>query len=185
MTIASYKTILVLSTAAFALCFGLATADSSSNENVDSHQSVGVDQPADHTLTNMSLVDIFTANPSFSTMIKGLVSTDLITVLSGTGPFTVFAPNDEAFQKLPPQTIKNLFKAENKDKLAALLTYHIVPGKLSIADLKTMDIKTVNGKTLNIQVVGDQIMINNAKVIQKNMVGSNGIVYTIDKVLLP
>lgn len=191
MNIINCKTFLAVSTVTFALCFGMATADMSQDsmlndnvpsKNMSSQDEIGQDQ---NNMENMSIIDIVTSNPSFSTMAQALSSTDLVTVLAGQGPFTVFAPNDEAFKKLPPQTLKNLLKPENRDKLAALLTYHVVPVKIASTDLKNMDIKTVNGKTLTIQVNGDQVMINNAKVIQKDVIGTNGVIYTIDTVLMP
>lgn len=172
---AVYKVMTAMLAAVCSLSFALGTAQLSPDHT----------RPEENKISTMDIIEIVSASPDFSTLAKALSSTDLFTVLTGSGPFTVFAPNDEAFRKLPPQTIQNLFKPENQDKLAGILTYHVVPGKLSSADLKNMDIKTVNGKTITIQVVGDQVMINNAKVIKKDMIGSNGVVYTIDNVLIP
>lgn len=107
-------------------------------------------------------------------------------VLKGDGPFTVFAPTDEAFSKLPAGTVENLLKPENKEQLRAILTYHVVPGKVKSKDVGGMSsAKTVNGADLNIKVEGDKVMINNANVAKADVKASNGIIHVIDTVLLP
>lgn len=134
---------------------------------------------------NLTVVDIVTSKPSFSTLAKALSAADLAKTLQGDGPFTIFAPNDMAFAKLSPNTLADLMKPENKDKLAAILSYHVVPGKLTAADVKTMKAKTVNGKSLDIQVKNGAVTVNNAKVIQSDIIGSNGVIHVIDTVLMP
>jgi len=105
--------------------------------------------------------------------------------LQGTGPFTVFAPTDEAFAKLPKGTVEDLLKPENKEKLVAILTYHVVAGKVMAADVKTMQAKTVNGKELDIKVTDVSVTVNNAKVVKTDVATSNGVIHVIDPVLLP
>jgi uncharacterized surface protein with fasciclin (FAS1) repeats len=132
-----------------------------------------------------NIVQIAQSNSDFSTLVKALTVADLASVLEGKGPFTVFAPTNEAFAKLPPGTLESLLKPENKAKLVAILTYHVVPGKVLAADVKTMKAKTVNGKDLDIKVNGSQVTINGAKVVKTDIVGSNGVIHVIDTVLLP
>ena len=109
----------------------------------------------------------------------------LVETLQGTGPFTVFAPTDEAFAKLPKGTVEDLLKPENKAKLAAILTYHVVAGKVMAADVKTMKVKTVNGQELDIKVASGAVTVDNAKVVKTDVVASNGVIHVIDTVVLP
>jgi uncharacterized surface protein with fasciclin (FAS1) repeats len=106
-------------------------------------------------------------------------------VLKGNGPFTVFAPNDAAFAKLPKDTLYNLLKPENKQKLVNLLTYHIINGAKTTSDLTTMKAPTLNGATLDINVTNGVVTVNDAHVIKADVKASNGVVYVIDKVLFP
>lgn len=140
---------------------------------------------SDMTKNQKNIVQIAQSNPDFSTLVKAIVAADLVSALQGNGPFTVFAPTNEAFAKLPPETLANLLKPENKDKLAAILTYHVVPGKVLANDVKTMKAKTLNGKELDIQVHGSSVTVNNANVVKTDIVGSNGVIHVIDAVLLP
>ena len=109
----------------------------------------------------------------------------LAETLSGKGPFTVFAPTDEAFAKLPAGTVESLLKPENKEKLASILTYHVVAGKVMAADVKTMSAKTVNGKEAAIKVDGGKVTIGAANVVKTDVAASNGVIHVIDTVLLP
>jgi len=105
---------------------------------------------------------------------------------SGGGPFTVFAPTDEAFAKLPAGTVENLLKPENKEQLVAILTYHVVPGKVMAADVvKLKEAKTVNGNMVDIKTKGDAVMVNDAKVTATDISASNGVIHVIDTVILP
>jgi uncharacterized surface protein with fasciclin (FAS1) repeats len=109
-----------------------------------------------------------------------------VDTLKGRGPFTVFAPTDEAFAKLPAGTVENLLKPENKDQLVAILTYHVVPGKVMAADvIKLKEAKSVNGKMLDIETKGNAVMVNDAKVTRTGIAASNGIIHVIDTVILP
>ncbi len=122
---------------------------------------------------------------TFSTLLTALDAGDKTNMLQGTGPFTVFAPSDEAFSKLPAGTLDDLLKPENKKKLAALLAYHVLEGKVMAADVKTMKAKTANGAKLDIKVSGDVVMVNDAKVVKADVKASNGVIHVIDSVLMP
>ena len=132
------------------------------------------------------IVDTAVNAGQFKTLAAALGAADLIDTLKGEGPFTVFAPTDDAFAKLPPGTVENLLKPENKDKLVAILTYHVVPGKVMAADVvKLKEAKTVNGKMLDIETKGDAVMVNDAKVTATDIGASNGVIHVIDTVILP
>ena len=104
----------------------------------------------------------------------------------GPGPFTVFAPTDDAFAKLPAGTVDDLLKPENKQKLTQILTYHVVPGKVMAADVvKMKSAKTVNGKALPIMVEGGTVMVGDAKVVKTDISASNGVIHVVDSVILP
>jgi len=122
----------------------------------------------------------------FKTLATALEAAGLVDTLKGSGPFTVFAPTDDAFAKLPEGTIENLLKPENKDELVAILTYHVVPSKVMAADVVKLDeAKTVNGKMLSIKRAGDAVMVNDAKVTATDIAASNGVIHVIDTVILP
>ena len=132
------------------------------------------------------IVDTAVSTGKFNTLAKALGAADLVDTLKGSGPFTVFAPTDEAFAKLPAGTVENLLKPENKGQLVAILTYHVVPGKVTATDVvKLKEAKTVNGKMVDIKTKGDAVMINDAKVTTTDIGASNGVIHVIDKVLLP
>ena len=132
------------------------------------------------------IVDTAVAAGQFKTLASALGEAGLVSTLKGTGPFTVFAPTDAAFAKLPAGTVENLLKPENKDKLTAILTYHVVPGRVMAADVgKVQEAKTVNGKTLTVNAKGSGVMINDAKVTSTDITASNGVIHVIDSVILP
>jgi len=132
------------------------------------------------------IVDTAVSAGQFKTLASALDAAGLVETLKGDGPFTVFAPTDEAFAKLPAGTVENLLKPENKDQLVAILTYHVVPGKVEAADVaKLNEAKTVNGKMINIKVKGDTVMVNDAKVTKADIEASNGVIHVIDTVILP
>ncbi len=133
----------------------------------------------------VSIIEILSKNDDFSTLVKALQAADLVNALKGNGPFTLFAPTNEAFEQLPPGTLQNLLKPENKTKLSGILTYHIVPGRHSTATLKSEKLKTLNSKELDVTFDGKQITVNNAKVTQSNIIGANGIIHIVDTVILP
>ena len=132
------------------------------------------------------IVDTAVAAGNFKTLAAALKAGGLIDTLKGAGPFTVFAPTDEAFAKLPAGTVEDLLKPENKDKLVAILTYHVVPAKAMAKDVAGMSsAKTVNGKELKLKVDGSKVMINEAVVTTADVETSNGVIHVIDSVLLP
>ena len=125
------------------------------------------------------------ANEDFSTLVAAVKAAGLAETLSGEGPFTVFAPTNEAFEKLPEGTVEMLLKPENKEKLVAILTYHVVPGKVMAADVKTMDVKTVEGSEASIVVADDAVKIDEATVTATDIVTGNGVIHVIDTVIMP
>jgi len=135
---------------------------------------------------SQDIVDTAVAAGSFKTLATALKAAGLIDTLKGKGPFTVFAPTDEAFAKLPKGTVEDLLKPENKAKLTAILTYHVVAGKVMAADVvKLKSANTVNGKSVQIVVDGGTVMVDNAKVVKTDIGTSNGVIHVIDTVLLP
>jgi uncharacterized surface protein with fasciclin (FAS1) repeats len=121
----------------------------------------------------------------FNTLCAAVKAAGLVETLQGAGPFTVFAPTDEAFAKLPAGTVAELLKPENKAKLVAVLTYHVVPGKVMAADVKTMKAKTVNGQSLDVKVTAEGVTVDSAKVVKTDVAASNGVIHVIDAVVLP
>ena len=132
------------------------------------------------------IVDTAVSAGEFKTLAAALGTAGLVDTLKGAGPFTVFAPTDAAFAKLPAGTVENLLKPENKDQLTAILTYHVVAGKVMAADVvKLSEAKTVNGAPVKIAVNGDKVMVNDATVSAADVAASNGVIHVIDTVLLP
>ena len=132
------------------------------------------------------IVDTAAAAGSFNTLVAAVEAAGLVDTLKGEGPFTVFAPTDEAFAALPAGTVENLLKPENKDQLVAILTYHVVSGKVMASDIagKQTTAATVAGQDLNINAM-EGVMINDASVVSADIDTSNGVIHVIDKVLLP
>jgi uncharacterized surface protein with fasciclin (FAS1) repeats len=136
--------------------------------------------------SNKDIVDTAVAAGDFKTLAAALQAAGLVDTLKGAGPFTVFAPTDEAFAKLPAGTVENLLKPENKQKLISILTYHVVAGKVMANDVvKLHEAKTVNGQDVKIIVDGGNVMVNNANVVKTDILCSNGVIHVIDAVLLP
>jgi uncharacterized surface protein with fasciclin (FAS1) repeats len=132
------------------------------------------------------IVETAVAAGSFSTLAKALTAADLVGTLKGPGPFTVFAPTDEAFAKLPAGTLESLLKPENKDKLRRILTYHVVAGEVRAADVvKLQSAKAVSGDTIAVNVSGGKVRVNDANVIKTDIQASNGVIHVIDSVILP
>jgi uncharacterized surface protein with fasciclin (FAS1) repeats len=121
----------------------------------------------------------------FKTLVAAVQAAGLVETLNGSGPFTVFAPTDAAFAELPAGTVENLIKPENKEKLIAILTYHVLAGKVMAADVKTSSVKTVNGKDLSIVANDGEVTINGATVVATDVAAKNGVIHVIDSVLLP
>ena len=144
--------------------------------------SMSAAQAADKT----DIVQTAISNGSFKTLVAAVKAAGLVETLKGSGPFTVFAPTDEAFAKLPGGTVENLLKPENKKQLVAILTYHVVPGKVmskDIAGKKTMA-KSVEGEEISIDATNG-VKVDNAKVVKADVEASNGVIHVIDTVIMP
>jgi uncharacterized surface protein with fasciclin (FAS1) repeats len=132
------------------------------------------------------IVDTAVSAGSFNTLVAAVKAAGLVDTLKGPGPFTVFAPTDEAFAKLPAGTVEDLLKPENKSKLVAILTYHVVLGKVMAKDVvKLHEAKTVNGQELTVDAQMGSVMVNNAKVVKTDILCTNGVIHVIDTVVLP
>ena len=132
------------------------------------------------------LVETAVKGGKFKTLVTAVEAAGLVETLKGKGPFTVFAPTDEAFAKIDSATLADLLKPENKDKLAAILAYHVLAGKVKSSDIKgDMEASTVNGKSLSIKLMGGKVMINDATVVVPDVNADNGVIHIIDTVLLP
>ena len=133
-----------------------------------------------------TIVETAVAAGSFKTLVAAVQAAGLVDTLNGAGPFTVFAPTDEAFAKLPAGTLEVLLKPENKAKLAAILTYHVVPGAVKAADVvKLKNAGTVNGQRVDIKVDGAKVQVDGANVVTTDIACSNGVIHVIDSVILP
>ena len=136
--------------------------------------------------SDKNIVELASETPSLSTLVQAVKAAGLVEVLQGDGPFTVFAPTNEAFSALPDGTLENLLKPENKDQLVQILTYHVVAGKVMSTDLSDgMSAETVEGSEIDISVGDNGVEINNASVAIADIEASNGVVHVIDTVILP
>lgn len=131
------------------------------------------------------IVDTAVAAGSFNTLVAAVQAAGLVDTLKGEGPFTVFAPTDEAFAALPAGTVESLLLPENKDMLIAVLTYHVVPGKVMAADVASGEVPTVNGETATVEVSASGVTIEGANVVKTDIKTSNGVIHVIDAVILP
>jgi uncharacterized surface protein with fasciclin (FAS1) repeats len=135
--------------------------------------------------TTGTVVDVAASNADFSTLVAAVKAAGLVDTLNGAGPFTVFAPTNAAFAKLPAGTVESLLKPENKAKLTAILTYHVVPGAVKAADVAGLsEAATVNGKKVKIDTANG-VKIDGATVVSTDIVASNGVIHVIDTVLMP
>jgi uncharacterized surface protein with fasciclin (FAS1) repeats len=137
------------------------------------------------TTTSGSIVDVAASNGSFKTLTAALKAAGLDTKLSSGGPYTVFAPTDEAFAALPEGAVEELLKPENKETLVQVLTYHVVAGEQTSGSLKTGEAMTLEGAPVQVKVSEGSVMVNDAKVVQADVKASNGVIHVIDKVILP
>ncbi|KIC51489.1 fasciclin domain-containing protein [Tateyamaria sp. ANG-S1] len=137
------------------------------------------------------IVDVASGDPNFSTLVAAVAAADLVDTLKGPGPFTVFAPTNDAFAALPAGTLDSLLLPENKDQLVNILTYHVVPGQITAGDVlgTRQNVTTVQGGTLDVNGIvgkfGSGVTVNGANVIQLDIFASNGVIHAIDQVLLP
>jgi uncharacterized surface protein with fasciclin (FAS1) repeats len=132
-----------------------------------------------------NLVTLAQENGSFTVLIKALKAAGLTETLQGPGPFTIFAPTDKAFAQLPKDAVRDLFKPENKEVLVKILTYHVVAGQVLSRDLKTGEVKSSEGGSIIVKTKGQELMVNDATVINRDIKASNGVIHAIDKVILP
>lgn len=140
---------------------------------------------ADH--HEKDIVETAAGAGQFNTLVAAVEAAGLVDTLKGEGPFTVFAPTDEAFAKLPEGTVENLLKPENKDKLVEILTYHVVPGKIMASDVagKTTEAETVQGSSVTVDASDEGVMVDDAEVVEADIQASNGVIHVIDAVIMP
>ena len=132
-----------------------------------------------------NIVETAVSAGSFETLVAAIKVADLVETLSSAGPFTVFAPTDAAFAKLPEGTLESLLLPENKEKLVGILTYHVVPGKVMAAQVKSGPVATVNGQFVDLKASYGSVKVGGAKVVQTDIATSNGVIHVIDSVILP
>ena len=166
-----------------------ACAGGAAQEPPATAETAATDAPAgkdDAPAPTSNIVQTAAAAGSFSTLVAAVKAAGLVETLSGPGPFTVFAPTDEAFKKLPAGTVESLLQPENKDKLVAVLTYHVVSGSVMAKDVMAKkSLKTVQGQDLAILVNDSEVHINGALITKADIVASNGVIHVIDSVVLP
>ena len=131
------------------------------------------------------IVDTAVEAGSFNTLVAAVKAAGLVEALKGDGPFTVFAPSDEAFAKLPAGTVESLLKPENIDKLKAILTYHLVSGKILSGDVKPGDVETLQGSKLTVSSKDGALMVDQATIVATDVTATNGVIHVIDEVILP
>ena len=142
--------------------------------------------PVTETTENKNLIVLANADGSFTTLIKALTAAGLTETLQGAGPFTIFAPTDAAFAQLKDETaVQDLLKPENKNILIQILKYHVVPGKILFSDLKSGKVKSLQGDDIIVTINNNIVKVDNAKITEANIQGSNGIIYKIDHLLVP
>ena len=132
-----------------------------------------------------SILEIAQSQDGLSTFVKALEAADMTATLDGEGPYTVFAPSDEAFAALPEGTLESLLAPENKDQLVKVLSYHVVPGKMVSTDLTDGKSPTVHGDDVEVTVADSGVKVNDANVVSADIEGSNGVIHMIDKVIMP
>jgi len=149
--------------------------------------SMSINQAAHHegVKNKKDIVEVASSAGVFNTLVAAVSAAELVETLQSEGPFTVFAPTDEAFAKLPAGTLEFLLEPENKGQLAAILTYHVLPGKVMAADVKPGRVATVNGESVTISAKDGTVYIDSAKVTQTDVKASNGVIHIIDTVILP
>lgn len=173
--------LLSLAVAAFAASFAVACSNAP-KETVE--ETVVVEEAVVE--APKTVVDIAVGSPDHTTLVAAVTAAGLVETLSGTGPFTIFAPTNAAFAALPAGTVENLLKPENKEMLTGILTYHVVAGNVMAADLSDGQIvKTLNGQDLKVSIKDGKVMINGANVTAADLAGSNGVIHVLDAVLMP
>ncbi len=191
----TFATIALFSTSLLVSCNNETEAEENMEENMEEAEIQEEEMVEEETyvmvgnakmVPSKDIVDNAMAADNVTTLVAAVKAAGLVETLKSEGPFTVFAPTDEAFGALPAGTVESLVKPENKDKLTKILTYHVVSGKMMAADLTDgMMLTTVNGKKLKVTVKDGKYMVGNAEVIIPNVISSNGITHVINKVLMP
>jgi uncharacterized surface protein with fasciclin (FAS1) repeats len=149
-------------------------------------QSLAAHHEGGHDMATQNIVEVAAGNDDFSTLVAAVKAAGLVDVLAGEGPYTVFAPTNAAFAKLPAGTVEDLLKPENKAKLTAILTYHVVPGKVMAADVVKLDsATTVQGGNVAIEAGDAGVTVDGANVVMTDVAASNGVIHVIDTVILP
>ncbi len=140
-----------------------------------------------HRSASQDIVNVAASSGQFNTLVAAVKAAGLVETLKSSGPFTVFAPTDAAFAKLPAGTVENLLKPENKQQLVAVLTYHVLPGKVTSGDIsgKAAAVKTVQGQAVKVDATNGSVMVDAAKVTSADIAASNGVIHVIDTVILP
>jgi uncharacterized surface protein with fasciclin (FAS1) repeats len=174
--------------AAACLAVGLLAGACSSTSSSSSAMSTTTSAAA--STASKNIVQIAESNPDFSTLVSAVSAAGLVSTLEGPGPYTVFAPTNEAFAALPAGTLQTLLEPANKAELTSILTYHVVAGALKAADIMPGAVKTVNGATFTVNDTGGKLTItdgkgNTADIIQTNIIASNGVIHVINAVLIP
>ncbi|MEA5620612.1 fasciclin domain-containing protein [Cronbergia sp. UHCC 0137] len=142
-------------------------------------------KPTTSPTASQNVVELAISNGSFTTLVAALKAAGLVDVLQGSGPFTIFAPTDAAFKKLPQDAVQELLKPENKEVLVKVLTYHVVPGKVLSTALTSGQVTSLQGDPITLKVDGKSVMVNDANVTQADILGSNGVIHQIDNLILP
>lgn len=156
------------------------TADATSGESATETETASSEDAASD-----NILVVASKNGSFETLTKAIEAAELTETLSGEGPFTVFAPTDEAFAALPEGAVEELMKPENKDKLVKILTYHVVPAEVTSAKITPGEVTTVEGSAVDVKVDGDKVKVEKAMVTQPDIKASNGVIHVIDAVMMP
>ena len=167
-----------------AACGGSSDADSAASSPAAAPSSTAASAAPAESMAAADIVGVASTTEGLSTLVAAVTAAGLVETLQGPGPFTVFAPTDDAFAALPAGVLDALLKPENKDVLAKILTYHVVPGTVMAADITDGDVATVEGQTVALSTA-DGVTVNGAKVVQADVAASNGVIHVIDAVILP
>lgn len=176
----------LMTTVAAGLMFSGVSAMAEEYSYDDAHEGAKTHAEAEMK-AEMNLVEVAASKEMFSTLVAAVQAADLVDALSGEGPLTVFAPTNDAFAKLPEGTVEDLLKPENKDKLAAILKYHVLSGKVMAGDIAegSTDVATLEGSSVAVAKSEDGVTVNGATVTKADVETSNGVIHVIDTVILP
>jgi uncharacterized surface protein with fasciclin (FAS1) repeats len=174
------KTVRILSLAAIAAAVTTMTPNLFAGE-CSASKTTSTSNPT----AGKDIVAVAAGADNFKTLVAAVKAAGLVETLQSKGPFTVFAPTDAAFAKLPAGTVESLLKPENRGKLVAILKYHVIAGKVLAADVKTMEAKTVQGQSVKLVVSGAGVTVDNAKVVKTDVLANNGVIHVIDTVIIP